>query len=252
MKQKDPCGKISQKQYNSLGLVTKKSVFNSLNELKNQITYDYNAKVQMKKILRIIIFFFLIASATACAVIQKSPKAEVFQYKHTEISSVVFTKNIYIENSNTHNREKIENPEGWAGQLDYERLARNQGLIIRSDSDKYEVTLTLLDISNFNFTLNDYFRSYPYYFWATVSIMSLAIIPTYINRSITVIATIKNLATDQQLSFQENVDFDTWISIVYAFNGNYKAASKMSTEIVEPAVSSVFSKVKQAIDNNEI
>lgn len=49
IKETTPDGKYVSYEYNSLGLITKKSVYSAANELKNQISYEYNSKSQMIK-----------------------------------------------------------------------------------------------------------------------------------------------------------------------------------------------------------
>jgi len=49
IKETAPDGKYASYEYNTIGLVTKKSIFSAAKELKSQLTYDYNVKGQLIK-----------------------------------------------------------------------------------------------------------------------------------------------------------------------------------------------------------
>lgn len=203
----------------------------------------------MKKFLKFIELAVSVNLICSCAVFKVSPGIKDSDYKFKELTSVSFSKEIFIKNIDTGNEEKNEY---WLDGVDYEKIASNRGLTLSNSSSPYVLVLTIVDASNFIFTTKDFLRSFPYYFWATLSVVSLGIVPTRIHHDIFIKVTVKNISTNRSFDFQERVIYDSWVSIIYAFNGKFKTAQTVLNDAVEPVVLNIFSRIKENIDKKNI
>ncbi|MEK6628646.1 MAG: hypothetical protein AABY53_08465 [Bdellovibrionota bacterium] len=206
----------------------------------------------MKKFLKIIGLAALINLICACAVFKISPEIRDSQYKFKEMTPVMFSKLILFKNLNSGNEEKNEDTDSGVHKINYEGMAANSGIIFSNNNSQYELILSITDASNFNFTTKDYLRSFPYSLWATLSALSLGIIPTRVHHKVSIKASIKNFSTNRYVDIQEEVAYDLWVSIIFAFKGNLKTAPSILNDVVEAAVSSIFIRIKENIDQKNI
>ena len=206
----------------------------------------------MMKLFKIMGLTSLTNLICACAVFNISPEMRDPDYKFKELTSVEFSKEILIKNLGSGNEEKNEDFDSGLYRIDYEKIAAISGLSFSDKSSQYVLVLNIVDAGNFNFTTKDYFRSFPYYLWATLSIASLGIIPTHVHHNVVIKVAVKNISTNRSLNFQEEVNYDSWVSIIFAFKGDFKTAPTVLKDAVEPAVRSILGRVKVSIDQNKI
>lgn len=78
------------------------------------------------------------------------------------------------------------------------------------------------------------------------------VVPAHVRHDIVIKVVVKNISTNRSLNFQEEVSYDSWVSVIFAFKGDYKTAPTVLKETAEPALRNILGRVKISIDQNKI
>jgi hypothetical protein len=202
--------------------------------------------------LRLIVLLIAVFSLLiGCAVFKHSPKVGDLSYVPKNCTPTSFSKKLILENSITTNQEVVSFKGSSYGDINFNELAIESGICFSETSSKYDLLLDVKSSSNFNFSTRDFLISFPFHLWATMSIISLAIIPTYIHEQISLSAQIKNLATGEVASFERSLTLNSWVSIIF-ISRDLKSVKSISKDLVELELKNLFLEVKKSIDFGRI